>query len=507
MFRKTRLTRESFNSMRDISKMEEQTQNVEMVNFSAKNVNTIYKSIDQKAYSNGDLLTVENDSPCLGIIGTGNYGIALASQFRQAGLKFLIGSRSTKEINGLSAQPYEEVIEKSDILFLCIPPYAYDSIVPPLASYLRNKTIADVSNIEKIGDKCNALKLKEMLPESFVMKALNTVSAYTLEHEAYGVSRDTFVCGDNDVKKKMLMNSLREIGLNPIDKGRLQSAVMIESLPHRFFPNWGTATFITVLVLIPVWFYSYLRIFWYRSPKNRKKNLNDLGLYEANRIIAWTMFWVLALTYLPGILAGFIQIGRGTKYSRFPRWLDQWMKCRKQLGLICLFLCSIHGCMSCLLLGAGEVKHMLTNTYLKFPNKSPVVLYQLLDWSGQVSLLFATLSLALMGVLSITSLPSVNATMSWKEWDFVQRGLGFLSLVLGFLHVMIYVYKLWDPDYEYGWKVWQLNPKGNMPPGAFIMPMFPLLVIVLKVVLMLPGVSCYLNKIRKGRVGYKASQA
>ena len=105
MFRKTRLTRESINSMRDISKMEEQTQNVEMVNFSAKNVNTIYK-----AYSYGDLLSVENDSPCLGIIGTGNYGIALASQFRQAGLKFLIGSRSTKEINGLSAQPYEEVI-------------------------------------------------------------------------------------------------------------------------------------------------------------------------------------------------------------------------------------------------------------------------------------------------------------------------------------------------------------------------------------------------------------
>ena len=112
-----------------------------------------------------------------------------------------------------------------------------------------------------------------------------------------------------------------------------------------------------------------------------------------------------------------------------------------------------------------------------------------------------------MGVLGITSLPSVNATMSWKEWDFVQRGLGFLSLVFGFLHVMIYVYKLWDPNYEYGWKVWQINPKGNMPPGAFIMPMLPLMVIILKFFLMLPGVSCYLNKIRKGGVGYKVLSA
>ena len=487
--------------------MVEPTQDLEMVAFYSEHTHENKKLLEKKSYSKTNLSLSEKDSPFLGIIGTGNYGIALASQFVQAGLKFLVGSRSSKEINGLSAQPYEEVIEKSDILFLCIPPYAYDSTVPPLASYFRDKAVVDVSNIEKTGDKCNALKLRDMLPNSFVMKALNTVSAYTLEHEAYGASRDTFVCGDNDIKKKMLLNVLRVIGLNPIDKGRLPSAVMIESLPHRFFPNWGTATLITVLVLIPVWFYSYLRIFWYRSPENRKKNLSDLGLYEANRIIAWTMFWVLALTYLPGILAGFIQIARGTKYFRFPKWLDRWMKCRKQLGLISLLLCSIHGCMSCLLLGAGEVKYMLTNTYLMFPSNPPVILYQLLDWSGQLSLLFATLALALMGVLGITSLPSVNATMSWKEWDFVQRGLGFLSLVFGFLHVMIYVYKLWDPNYEYGWKVWQINPKGNMPPGAFIMPMLPLMVIILKFFLMLPGVSCYLNKIRKGRVGYKVLPA
>ena len=487
--------------------MVEPTQDLEMVAFYSEHTHENQKLLEKKNYSKTNLSLSEKDSPFLGIIGTGNYGIALASQFEQAGLKFLVGSRSSKEINGLSAQPYEEVIEKSDILFLCIPPYAYDSTVPPLASYFRDKAVVDVSNIEKTGDKCNALKLRDMLPNSFVMKALNTVSAYTLEHEAYGASRDTFVCGDNDIKKEMLVNVLRVIGLNPIDKGRLPSAVMIESLPHRFFPNWGTATLITVLVLIPVWFYSYLRIFWYRSPENRKKNLSDLGLYEANRIIAWTMFWVLALTYLPGILAGFIQIARGTKYFRFPKWLDRWMKCRKQLGLISLLLCSIHGCMSCLLLGAGEVKYMLTNTYLMFPSNPPVILYQLLDWSGQLSLLFATLALALMGVLGITSLPSVNATMSWKEWDFVQRGLGFLSLVFGFLHVMIYVYKLWDPNYEYGWKVWQINPKGNMPPGAFIMPMLPLMVIILKFFLMLPGVSCYLNKIRKGRVGYKVLPA
>ena len=89
------------------------------------------------------------------------------------------------------------------------------------------------------------------------------------------------------------MTILQEIGLNLIDKSQLQSIVIFESLSHQFFPNWGTAITITVLILIPVWIYSYLQIFWYRSPENRKKNLNNLGLYEANCKIAWTMFWVL----------------------------------------------------------------------------------------------------------------------------------------------------------------------------------------------------------------------
>ena len=294
-----------------------------------------------------------------------------------------------------------------------------------------------------------------------------------------------------------------KIGLNPIDKGGLRSAVMIEKLPLRFFPGWGTASVITIVTSVPIWFYSYLRFFWYQDEKAVDKNRQDLALYTPNRIIAWTMFWVLALTYLPGILAGFIQIYRKTKYTRFPQWLDTWMKCRKQLGLICLFLASLHGCMSCLLIGAGELKHAVNNQKISVNGTPPIVVYQLLSGSKQASLLFAAIALGLMCITGITSLPSVNAKMSWSEWDFVQRGIGFGSLVFGFLHVMLYVYRLWDPDYKFGWSSWKQNPKGIYPPGAFVMPMFPLLVIGMKVILMLPGISCYLNKIRKGKIGYK----
>jgi len=153
-----------------------------------------------------------------------------------------------------------------------------------------------------------------------------------------------------------------------------------------------------------------------------------------------------------------------------------------------------------LLIGAGELKHMLTITPIMTADSKVVLLYQLLEWKDQVSLLFATLALALMAIVGITSLPSVNARMSWKEWNFIQSGLGFTCLIFGFTHVMIYVYSLWDPkNRNYFYK----PGKGNFPPGAFFMPIFPLIVIGLKFVLMLPGLSCYLDRIRNGKIGYQ----
>ena len=63
---------------------------------------------------------------------------------------------------------------------------------------------------------------------------------------------------------------------------------------------------------------------------------------NTNKALAVHALTTLALCYLPGVLAGWLQIYRGTKYSRFPAWLDNWLKMRKQLGLLMLFAASIH---------------------------------------------------------------------------------------------------------------------------------------------------------------------
>ena len=63
---------------------------------------------------------------------------------------------------------------------------------------------------------------------------------------------------------------------------------------------------------------------------------------NVNKTLAVHSLVTLALCYLPGVLAAWLQLARGTKYSRFPCWLDNWLKMRKQLGLLMLFAASIH---------------------------------------------------------------------------------------------------------------------------------------------------------------------
>ena len=69
---------------------------------------------------------------------------------------------------------------------------------------------------------------------------------------------------------------------------------------------------------------------------------NTIPMTTVNSALACHALTMLALCYLPGVLAAYIQIFRGTKFSRFPNWLDNWLKMRKQLGLLMLLSATIH---------------------------------------------------------------------------------------------------------------------------------------------------------------------
>lgn len=116
-----------------------------------------------------------------------------------------------------------------------------------------------------------------------------------------------------------------------------------------------------------------------------------IPLFQVFPIVSLVM---LSLCYLPGVIAAFIQLYRGTKYKsefkperrcslilrfsckmcinfwkcleltsaccrRFPNWLDRWMLCRKQMGLLALGFAFLHAIYTFIIPIRYAVRHKL----------------------------------------------------------------------------------------------------------------------------------------------------
>ena len=178
----------------------------------------------------------------------------------------------------------------------------------------------------------------------------------------------------------------------------------------------------------------------------------------------------------------------GTKYRRFPNWLDIWMKSRKQLGLLALLLGAMHGCMSTLY-WSPEYKTRLYQDHSFEINNITIPYYTKMTAQGEAFLTLGVLGLASLSILGITSLPTVLNRMSWREWNFVQSGLGYFALICAILHYTIYAYR--------GLGDWET--KHFFYPTVLVI-IFGYVIVVLKLILILP---CLDNRVKKIRAGWE----
>lgn len=142
--------------------------------------------------------------------------------------------------------------------------------------------------------------------------------------------------------KQMVMDIVRALGLTPLDQGSLLAAQEIENYPLQLFPMWKFPILLSLGLVTFFFFYSLIRDVIYPYVYESKDFSFFIAISIPNRICPIVALILLALVYLPGVLAAIIQLYRGTKYSRFPDWLDKWMLCRKQLGLVALAFAFLH---------------------------------------------------------------------------------------------------------------------------------------------------------------------
>ncbi|KAM7383548.1 hypothetical protein PAMP_003189 [Pampus punctatissimus] len=246
----------------------------------------------------------------------------------------------------------------------------------------------------------------------------------------------------------------------------------------------------------------------------------------ANKVFPIVSLIMLSLCYLPGVIAAVLQLYRGTKYKsdiksglpdiyylcrdfpifsknciiyckssyvcfrRFPNWLDRWMLCRKQLGLLALGFAFLHVLYTLIIpiryyvrfrISASTISQIKENRTTEFDTTTA--------WRTDSYYAVGILGFGLYVLLGISSLPSVSNALSWREFNFIQSKLGYLTLFFCTFHT-----------YLYGWNKF-LRPsyyKWYTPPGYMLCLVVPSVVLVLKLLLLLPCVDRSLTRIRKG---------
>ncbi|XP_014774186.1 metalloreductase STEAP4 isoform X2 [Octopus bimaculoides] len=443
-----------------------------------------------------DTETMENQT--IGILGTGNYGTALGKRLLQAGYETVFGSRNPlqrsfitrdKQLSNVKVDSVKNVLtnKEIEIFILAIPYSSMESCLRPHKNDLVGKIFVDISNRTKPSKfESNAENLAIIFPDIQFVKSFNTLSAYAVESENFGGSIKNFVAGNNRHARERIMQLSRDIGIPPVDCGNLGAARKLEAYPLTLMSGWGIPSiytlvtflvwFIVVTAKIVIYYTSHnLQISWYRMP-----------LTFLNKIVCLTAITLLASSYLPGCLAGFLQIYNGTKYKDFPKWMDKWMKSRKMIGLYALLFSFWHAGMSLVLISPGYAN----SWYLTSPhaNSSVISPYEVhLNLKGESLISTGFIALFLMLLVGISSLPSVSEILNWKEWRFTQSHLGYVTVFFSVMHVFII-----------GMPNWLKHPSSFFYSNTFTCCILPLLTLFLKLVLCLPGVSCYVDNIRAG---------
>jgi 8-hydroxy-5-deazaflavin:NADPH oxidoreductase len=455
------------------------------------------------------------DATTVAVIGTGAYGTSFAQRLARSGVNVVAGSRNPSAA-GANAHPWatetwdvasvDAAVSQATVVVLAIPHDAYAGFVSDHSAALLSgpeKILVDVCNpvtpgfascaravfARARGDKDTVLSGRESsaqrlqaalgslgggksgpsgLATCHVVKAFNTVSAFELDSQ-YARSPPPVVTasGDSVAAKATVLNLARRMGFAGLDFGGLPASHLQEQTVHRFFDGWVAATVVSTIVALLITLY-YSNIYW----AGKKEKATKFWMSWALLLTGDISTTLLCACYLPGCIAGFWQLARGTSKRPFPAWFASWMNIRKQFGIIAFGFAACHAIAGALH-GApmemdGEVPKYADYTYLAFGAFAFVVFAILAASTGTVA---------------------AQGQMSWMEFKFVFGTLGFLTQALLLVHLAYLV-----P----GWVEWMKTPESwsnkvillYWSVGILSLTMLP------KIALSVPPLSILLAKVR-----------
>ncbi|XP_078798946.1 STEAP1 protein isoform X6 [Oryzias latipes] len=298
------------------------------------------------------------------------------------------------------------------------------------------------------------------------------------------------LCGNSSKAKDLVKHICHRMGFIPVDMGFLSSSLEVENLPHHLFPSWRIPVLCMLCLFIFFYLYNFIQEVIHPLVKTGKGAFYKMPIEVVNASLPSVALVMLALVYLPGLFAAFIQLQWGTKYKRFPDWLDRWLTARKQFGL-CSFLCAVtHAVYSLSLPLRKSARYKLSN--MAYQQVKAGVEDSWNDeevWRMELYVSAGIMALGLLSLLAVTSLPSVANTLNWREFTFIQSSLGFCALVTATAHTLIFGWNRAFAAARYPF---------YLPPSFVLVLILPCFVLCGRLALLLPCVAARLWKIRRG---------
>ena len=442
----------------------------------------------------------ERNDRKIGILGTGDFAQSLAKRLTNSGYDVILGSRRPEQcelsIGGsclctVVVATVEECIKQASVLFMAVHAENYKDLVRDHISLFNGKIVVDVSNRYKKSKKSsNAEYLNMLIPDAIIVKGFNVISAYAMENECAGGSKQVFIASNDTRARERICVIARDMGFTATDLGLLSASKQIETFPLRLFPLWRGPLAFTVGVFNLWLLYIIFIYFVKRTPAAYR--WDQLFVKVLNKPLCMTSITVLACTYLPSSVAAIFQLYYGTKRIRFPGWLDRWLKSRKQLGIIAFILVVVHVIFSTVIMSPTYFNSWYQSTTIVIPGnltqdlKIPIKTWMI--WKGEAAILVGTIAFICLCIIAVTTLPSVTDTLNWREWRCIQSKLGHVTLFLCVLHAAI----MGIP----GWV--KLSPAKLFQSITFLSSLLPYLALLLKILFSLPCLNRRIKRIRRG---------
>lgn len=462
------------------------------------------------------------------IIGTGNYAISISKVFLHYGYEVIFGSRhpnqsylkqNLSEYNEkyFNVSTIEDAWNQSEnVIFLAVSADEpiYENFAEKISELLANssqptnKILVEISNSNDFNKKIsNAERLQNLFNEKLsvksstikinVIKAFNLINAYSLSSTYDSPTKANLanlefrvpIAGDTMQAKKKLIDLCADVGILAYDYGDLQDSFSLEKVNSTTFLEWKEPSLISFGFFAFNLIWVFLIYFYFpKKPHTFYEYIADFSLLShINKVLGFTTLNLLAYVYFAYVIASIYQLKYGTKYQKFPNWLDKWLKSRKQIGLLTFLFATFHAIASL----------CVTNPqYLKDWHYQLSTGVGKLTLNGELNILTGITAYLLMVIVALTSINSIGNSLNWSEWTFIQSKMGISCLVMGLLHDALMYFRIYNEKDQNNYSFVYLITRVKL-----IAIYFPLVVLVSRFVLSYCApISNKLEKIRNGSI-------